>query len=334
MVKEYQLKKEIIYDHLKCNKNLIIPTNDIEAWNLPKNKEYQWLYNKLKVAQSQELDCAPMGIKPINYPVICKPLINLHGMGLNAYKINNEYDYYKYKFLSGNFWSEYLYGEFHSIDIILIKGKIEWYVCFRGEQDFELQGAFLYWELLPHYKLNIKIKYWVETNLSDYTGIINVECINNFIIECHLRSGDINQIDLVSNKKDYKIMKNIINLYKNDEWETIENKLPKIYLIPIFVTSDNYIKLKDALYQDKVLLKIKEICKDMKCIQKDPKPDLIANPTGGIRIFNLTTDNLDKGIDCKNEIINYLSKESNRNDDTKVIVIVLIIMIVLLFLTF
>ena len=52
-----------------------LPKNDLNAWN--KYKEYNFLYNKMFIANLENLKYAPMPIEPDNYPVVSKPIINL-----------------------------------------------------------------------------------------------------------------------------------------------------------------------------------------------------------------------------------------------------------------
>ena len=68
-----------------------IPTNDTIAWL--KYPDYQFVYNKLWIAQSQDLPCGPMNVYPDKYPIIFKPIINLIGMSRGFKIINNIEEY-------------------------------------------------------------------------------------------------------------------------------------------------------------------------------------------------------------------------------------------------
>ena len=59
--------------------------NDSDAWLY--NPDHQFIYNKLWIAQSQFIDCAPMEVYPNKYPVVFKPIINLIGMSRGFRKI-------------------------------------------------------------------------------------------------------------------------------------------------------------------------------------------------------------------------------------------------------
>ena len=71
IIKKYNLSDKIVI-------------SDAEAWiNYP---EYQFIYNKLWIAQSQFINCAPMNVYPNKYPVFFKPIINLIGMSRGVKK--------------------------------------------------------------------------------------------------------------------------------------------------------------------------------------------------------------------------------------------------------
>ena len=114
-----------------------IPINDSEAYSL--NKKHNWVYNKLSLATYQGIECAPMPIKPTNYPVILKPIINLYGMSLHVSKLNNEKDFHKHWF-DTHFWMEFLDGNHYSHDFIIDHGQVKYHVVFEGIKDPECVG--------------------------------------------------------------------------------------------------------------------------------------------------------------------------------------------------
>ena len=329
MVRNYILKRDLLYDILKCDPNVIIPTNDFIAWKRKENQKYLWVYNKLTIAQSQSLNCGPSGIKPNKFPVIIKPIINLHGMGASAYKINNLKEYKKLSTTPGTFWTEFLKGDHISIDIFLLHGQIRWYCAFFGDKGKGF-GTFNYWKTLPQYQLDTYVHQWVLKNLKGYTGCINLEIIGSKIIECHLRMGDVNQIDLYTGK--YDIFRSIINLYQYSRWTLPKNyPIPKIYQIPIFVNQDDYSQLNNISQND-----LYRVCNKyhISVVQRDPHPDKIANPTGGYRLFCFTTDNLNTGLKCRTSVMNVLYTDTGILSRFKIIgfITVMIILIVLYYL--
>ena len=296
----YLLKKEIIYKVLKCPKETIIPTNDIEAWNWSIGKSYQWIYNKIKICKSQGIRCGPIGIFPekTDYPVILKPIINLMGMGWGIEKATCKKEYC-INFKPGYFWMPYVEGDHLSCDFVMVKGEIKWYCCFQGYPSNG--GMFDYWETQPFWKPSEKIIKWITDNLIDYTGCLNIEIIgrgdSEVIIESHLRMGDINQLHSL------ELMQNIINIYSGKEWE-LDSKftIPKIYLVPVFVS--NYLPMR--LTGKEVLSLCNKIDIEKKHIytyQIDPPHNKSINPPGGIRIVNLNTNCLEIGIEIRKHIL-------------------------------
>lgn len=164
-----------------------IPTNDKDAYQYY-NKQCD-LYNKLLLSQLQNLDAAPAGIIPVKYPVIIKPIINLYGMSNGFKKINSLEEFREDKNI-GLFWQTYLDGVQYNLDINIKNGKIIQYFCVISEPDN--LGMFKYHYYEKNYVLPDKIIILIQKLLYDYTGFINIEIINEYIIEMHLRlNGDL-----------------------------------------------------------------------------------------------------------------------------------------------
>ena len=54
---------------------------------LSRYPEYNIVYNKLEIAQFQNLNCNPFPCYPDSFPIVSKPIVNLYGMGLNSKKL-------------------------------------------------------------------------------------------------------------------------------------------------------------------------------------------------------------------------------------------------------
>jgi hypothetical protein len=220
MIKDYISLNDFVD---KYNLNDII-TNDFDAWS--KIKNYNFIYNKLWIAQSQNIESGPMGIEPESYPIIFKPIINLYGMSRGFRLINNKKEY-EFYLKDGLFWMKYLNGKFYCIDIVIVNGLIKFYSCLQSFSNND--GTFKYHESLPNYILSDYIKEWIENNLEGYTGCFNIEVIDDKIIEAHLRfNGDFYLYNL-------NFMKNVNDIYLNKSWNITNYKIPKIFLFPIFV---------------------------------------------------------------------------------------------------
>jgi len=216
--------------------NLIYPKNDIEAYILyPK---YNIVYNKLEIAKFQNLNCNPLPILPNKYPIIIKPIINLLGMGLNAKKIKTEKQLDKY-LTSGFFWCEYLDGKHYSWDLILKEGKIIYYTTFQGYK--KTFGTFSKWIEEKREMIDI-IEKMIEYYLSDFTGSVNIETLNDKIIEVHLRLGDID----FSNDEIIKLaLLNINKLDITQQLKIVMNlEYKPLYLIPLWQKLDKITDIK------------------------------------------------------------------------------------------
>ena len=176
-IKKYKLKKTY--------------SNDLDSWLF--NNRYREIYNKLWLSYSQGIDSAPMGIYPNKYPIIIKPIINLYGMSRGFKIIKNEEEYER-EIKDGYFWQPYFKGKHYCIDIIYGNKKIYYYTCLESISKGE--GIFEYHKFRKDYIIPKKIKKWLQKNLKDYRGCLNIEVINGKIIECHLRlNGDFHLYD-------------------------------------------------------------------------------------------------------------------------------------------
>jgi hypothetical protein len=217
---------------------VIIPTSDEVAWTT--NKKHNWVYNKLLVAQSQNIPCGPIGTEPTEYPIIIKPITNMSGGGIGAFVCHTKEQYNKNKHLAGYFWSRYLLGQHYSVDLIILEGVIQLDVAFVGEK---LQlGLFDYWYLsnTPIDTL-YTLQQWVLTHIPHYTGCLNLEVIDNVIIEAHLRFGDLDRLG------DSELLEAIHVLYNANKW-TYNKKLPEqFYIAALFAQHNTNFTINNSL---------------------------------------------------------------------------------------
>jgi hypothetical protein len=170
-----------------CPPDVNIPTEDGDAYLW--YPRYKWLYNKLAVAESQGLPCAPHGIDPPAFPVFSKPIYNMRGMGAGSRVIRSLKEY-KQAQRPGHLWMELLEGEHISSDVAIVDGLACWSRHSHGIAIGE--GMFDYWvvEAARRPALETYVTEWIAANLPGYTGMINLETIGGRIIEAHLRFSD------------------------------------------------------------------------------------------------------------------------------------------------
>lgn len=278
-------------EYLKINNKYIFPINDSSAWL--KYPEYKMIYNKLFLSEIQNLDSNPIPIVPSKFPVIVKPIINLNGMSKGFYKVNNENEYDKLCIdnnLSGYFYQPYFSGIQYNYDIIIKEGKIIDYFCVISHPLKD--GMFDYHEFIPKNeakKLTPKNIQIIEDLLDNYSGFVNLEIINDYIIEVHLRlNGDMFIYDQNNINK-------LISFYITKDYQEIIIS-DKIYFIPFFTDIIDNIDFKSIEY----LLKEDYII--------DYKFDNInsINQSDNKRFLYLTTYNLKKTLNLRNKIYKLL----------------------------
>lgn len=175
------------FEKVPCPADVMIPTEDCDAWAW--NPHENWIYDKLRVAESQGLDCGPHGVTPERFPVFSKPIVNMKGMGVASGPFYTLAEY-EDGYTPGHFWTALLTGEHVSTDCAIVKGEISWLRHTTGTPF--AQGMFNYWTVhaATRPELEAYIRNWVGEHLACYTGMLNVETIAGRIIDAHLRFAD------------------------------------------------------------------------------------------------------------------------------------------------
>jgi hypothetical protein len=176
------------FDSVPCPADVRIPTEDCDAWVWYPRES--WIYDKLRIAQSQGLDCGPHGIAPKDFPVFSKPIYNLKGMGVGSGALHSLVEY-EASYTPGHFWTELLTGEHVSTDCAVVDGVARWWGHATGNP-FGPNGMFDYWIIHGESRPELEdyVGSWVGKHLRHYTGMLNVETLGGRIIEAHLRFAD------------------------------------------------------------------------------------------------------------------------------------------------
>jgi hypothetical protein len=214
------------FENIPCPENVLIPTDDFDAW--PWYPQHNWIYDKLRMAQSQGFACGPHGVMPPAFPVFSKPITNLKGMGVGSRVITSAAEMLAYS-TPGHFWMPLLEGPHVSTDCAIVKGHVKWLRHATGVPGPE--GTFKYWTLhadeMP--ELATYLKAWVSKYMAAYTGMMNFETIGGKIIEAHLRFAD-QWCDL--NGKGW--IEAMVRLYTDGTWTYDEGRRLIAYSIPLF----------------------------------------------------------------------------------------------------
>lgn len=219
------------FENIPCPEGVLIPTDDFDAW--PWYPEHNWVYDKLRVAQSQGLACAPHGVAPPGYPIFSKPITNLKGMGIGSRLITSSEQMAACS-TPGHFWMPLLEGPHVSTDCAIVRGEVKWLRHATGVPGPE--GTFKFWTLhvdeMP--ELAAYLRHWIGRHLAAYTGMMNFETIGGRIIEAHLRFAD-QWCDL--NGKGW--IEALIRLYAEGVWRYDDTRRQPGYSIPLFASHDN-----------------------------------------------------------------------------------------------
>jgi hypothetical protein len=112
------------FERVACPDEVFVPTEDGDAYRLfPKQR---WVYNKLLVAESQDLECGLHGIEPGSFPVFSKPVYNMRGMGAGSRILRTPREY-QLNQKPGHMWMELLKGEHVSTDVAVVDGEPKWW---------------------------------------------------------------------------------------------------------------------------------------------------------------------------------------------------------------
>ena len=213
------------FENIPCPDNVLIPTDDFDAW--PWYPKHNWIYDKLRIAQSQGFTSGPHGVMPTAFPVFSKPITNLKGMGVGSRVVSSEKEMLACS-TPGHFWMPLLEGPHVSTDCAVVRGQVNWLRHATGVPGPE--GTFKYWTLhadeMP--EVATYLKAWVSKYMAAYTGMMNFETIGGKIIEAHLRFAD-QWCDL--NGKGW--IEAMVRLYADGIWDYDEQRRVG-YSIPLF----------------------------------------------------------------------------------------------------
>jgi hypothetical protein len=214
------------FEQVACPPQVRIPTEDPDA--------YQWypahrvVYDKLAVAASQGLPCAPHGVLPQSFPVFSKPIVNLRGMGVGSRVLRDRDDYERHR-TPGHFWMTLLEGEHVSTDLAVQRGAVRWLRHSLGRAT--RGGMFDYWriEAAPRAALEAYLVSWTEQQLKGYTGMLNLESIGGRIIDAHLRFAD-QWPDLYGRGW----LEAVVGLYQHGRWDHAEGPRTDGFSVALF----------------------------------------------------------------------------------------------------
>ena len=173
---------------------------DYQAWD--KYPKYRWVFNKLDIALRLGYQagpaCVPLPAIQSYFKAVVRPIYNLYGMGIGARvftftpEIDNDFIVNHGCIPPGYFWCEYFKGIHYSIDYRSTTSPAG--SLFRWEPFHAMMGKNTEKDLT-------RFNSWTSIEppkmlLPDFINKImdvdhlNIECIDDKIIEIHLRTGN------------------------------------------------------------------------------------------------------------------------------------------------
>ena len=274
------------FERTRCPDHIEIPTDDPDCWRL--YPEHRWIYNKLAVAESQGLECAPHGVIPQKYPVFSKPVINLKGMGVDAHVLRSESEY-RARARPGCMWMTLLEGDHVSSDVAVVAGEAKWW---RHAVGLALPGgAFDYWTVHAAARAELE-RYcgaWMREHLAGYTGMVNLESIGGKIIEAHLRFSD-QWPDLYGEGW----LDAVVRLYERGLWQYDDRARRDAYSVVLFARHQNGYRHPPRALVDELLTE-PQVSSIQITFHEGRDAQLHAAPPGGMRLAIVNCRELDAG---------------------------------------
>jgi hypothetical protein len=282
------------FDHVKTAAN--IPTEDCDAWQW--YPAHRWVYDKLAVALSQNLDAAPHGVEPARFPVFSKPIVNLKGMGVGSRVLRTVADYERH-YAPGHFWMTLLDGRHVSSDVAVVDGESRWWRHATGKPAGE--GTFDYWTVHaePDADIETRCGAWVQKNLAGYTGMLNLETIGGMIIEAHLRFAD-QWPDLYGPGW----VDALVGLYENGDWDFYDEDRSEGYSVVLFGPNGRRYRHPPQALVDEIK-RTPGVTSVQISFHEDRAPELHAMPPGGFRLAIVNGFDLGKALAARERLREY-----------------------------
>ncbi|MGE3874790.1 MAG: hypothetical protein AB7F74_17705 [Parvibaculaceae bacterium] len=290
------------FEAAPCPADVMIPTEDCDAWTW--YPRASWIYDKLRIAQSQGLDSGPHGIVPKRFPVFSKPIFNLKGMGVGSGALHSLAEY-EASYTPGHFWTELLTGEHLSTDCAVVDGEVRWW-CHTTGRPFGQNGMFDYWTVHAAHRPELEdyVGSWASRHLGHYTGMLNVETLGGRIIEAHLRFAD-QWPDLYGRGW----VEALIRLYAEKRWHfPEEGRRRDGYSVVLFGRHGRHYRHPPADLQ-RAVRTMPGVTSLQITFHETRPPEDHAAPPGGFRLAIINTHDLETGFAARRRIAEAFAPE-------------------------
>jgi hypothetical protein len=274
------------FEHVQCPDDVVIPTDDPDCWHL--FPRHRWIYDKLRIAETQDLAAGPHGVMPPAFPVFSKPILNLRGMGIGSRVIPSAAEL-EHHYQPGHMWMPLLDGPHVSTDCAVLDGELMWSRQATGVPWDE--GMFRHWTIhaVSDPALEGRLAEWVGRHMQGYTGMMNFETIGGVVIEAHLRFAD-QWCDLYGTGW----VEALVELYAAGQWSFTERARQDGFSIPLFARHGGRYRHPPAALQEEV--RAMPHVRSLQITFHEAKPpEDHAMPPGGFRLAVINATDLAAG---------------------------------------
>jgi hypothetical protein len=266
--------REQYFTGVRCPDDVVIPTDDPEAYRL--YPAHRWVYDKLRICETQHLEHGPHGVTPRAFPVFSKPIYNLRGMGVGGRVLRSRADYDEAQ-TPGHLWMPLLSGAHVSTDVAVEDGVPKWWRHTVGAPLAD--GMFDYWTVVaePLPDLERSAGAWLRGHLRGYSGFVNLETIDGTIIEAHLRFAD-QWVDLYG----AGWVESVVGLYTRGRWSFVDAHRRTGYSVVLFGKHGVSWSIDAAAVER--LRRLDGVSSLQITFHTDRPPDAHAMPPGGFRL--------------------------------------------------
>jgi hypothetical protein len=271
------------FEHVPCPEHVAIPTDDPDCWLLC--PEHRWVYDKLRIAETQGLAAGPHGVKPSSFPVFSKPIVNLRGMGIGS-RIIQSADEMERHYAPGHMWMPLLDGAHISTDCAVSDGRLLW--CRQATGVPAGEGMFQHWTIHARTApgLEDRLSTWIAQHMRGYTGMMNFETIAGIIIEVHLRFAD-QWCDLYGERW----VEALVGLYARGRWDFADTGRRDGFSVPLFALHGHcYRHPPPALQAD--IRSMAQVTSLQVTFHEAKSPEDHAMPPGGFRLAVINATDL------------------------------------------
>jgi len=203
-----------------------IPIDDIEAYK--RNPHHRFVYNRLFLMESQNIDAAPMGVNPPKFPVVKKTIYCLNNK--HADTLIGDVASYNDEIEDGFFWHTKIGGLSTFIDV-MYNGE---FIVFVNAYNYKERS---YYQTIENFIIPLEAENWIHKCLKGYKGIINLEIKNDIIVDVRLTLGDLVHF------YNYEFFDEIDNFFQGTK-ATIDFDIESTTVFTLFIPSEALEKFK------------------------------------------------------------------------------------------